>query len=112
MGRLLQVRVSASTFNPADVMEAWPLLTKLAWEDPDIPTHGVMELARTLFDQMKINMLDAAVVERLASDIEKAEALRKDLAKALADWKPGEADRLSYLLEDMLDQMEDILRKI
>jgi hypothetical protein len=109
MGRLLQVRVSAWTYSEDEVRKAWPSLWKLAWQDSSvIPKKGVMELADAVFDAVRAGLIPDAQAKALRKDAEKADKLRLAVEKALGDWQPGEADKLTYALEDTLDALEDI----
>ncbi len=111
MGKILQIRVSASTFNPDQVPKRWPSLYKLAWADqPPGPERGVMELAATLADKQRLGMLpqDAAF---LKPDIERAEALAQSLEAALGDWQAAKANEISDRLEDHLDELEKAAEK-
>ncbi|OIQ51453.1 hypothetical protein BerOc1_03406 [Pseudodesulfovibrio hydrargyri] len=109
MGRLLQVRVSAWTYSEDEVRKAWPSLWKLAWQDSGaIPRKGVMELADAVFDAVRAGLIPDNQVKALKADAEKADELRQAIEKALGDWRPGEADKLTYALEDTMDALEDI----
>lgn len=108
MGRLLQVRVSASTFKPADVERAWPALAALAWPQPRAPeaAHGVLELPSDLFEALSHGDWPESRKEALRAGIAKAQQLKGKIEAALADWKARDADTLSYQLEDALDELE------
>ena len=109
MGRLLQVRVSAWTYSEDEVRDAWPSLWKLAWQDSSvIPKKGVMELADAVFDAVRAGLIPDDQAKALKADAEKADQLRQAIEKALGDWQPGEADKLTYALEDTMDALEDI----
>lgn len=109
MGRLLQVRVSAWTFSEDEVRKAWPSLWKLAWQDSSaIPKKGVMELADAVFDAVRAGLIPDNQAKALKDKAEKADQLRTAIEKALGEWKPGEADKLIYELEDTMDALEDI----
>lgn len=111
MGKYLQIRVSAWTYNEDDVAKAWPQLTKLVWESsaswtgPD-QKHGVMELAAILPEARRFGTWSAELVQTLTAGIDEVTALHQALEKALADWKPSEANGISDRLEDALTALE------
>ncbi|AMK12093.1 hypothetical protein [Pseudodesulfovibrio indicus] len=112
MGRLLQVRVSAWTYSEDEVRKTWPSLWKLAWQDSSaIPKKGVLELADAVFDAVRAGLIPDAQAKALKEEAEKADQLRIAIEKALGEWKPGEADKLIYQLEDTMDSLEDIAAK-
>jgi len=108
MGRLLQIRVLAQSPRPEDVESNWPTLAQLAWPLPRAPeaVHGVMELPGDLFEHLSHGDWPEERKEALRAGISKAMALKAKLEAALADWKPRDADALSYQLEDTLDELE------
>ena len=111
MGKLLQIRVSASTFDSDQVVKRWPSLYALAWADePPGPSRGVLELAATLADRKRLGMLpqDARFLD---PDIDRAEALREGLESALGDWQAGRANEISDRLEELLDELEKAAKK-
>lgn len=112
MGRLLQVRVSAWTYSEDEVRKTWPSLWKLAWQDSDaIPRKGVMELADAIFDAVRAGLIPDDQAKALKENAEKADTLRQAIEKALGEWKPGEADKRIYELEDTMDALEDTAAK-
>ncbi|QGY41514.1 hypothetical protein GM415_15770 [Pseudodesulfovibrio cashew] len=109
MGRLLQIRVSAWTFSEDEVRKSWPSLWKLAWQDSDaIPKKGVLELAKAVFDAVRAGLIPKDKADKLRAKADEAEDLRFEIEGALAARDPKGADRLSYQLEDRLDELEDI----
>lgn len=114
MGEFLQVRVSAFTYDEAKVKTQWPTLWGLAWEQGTTPgvTHGVLELARTLAEKHRLGILPEKGLQALGSEPERLDALVLQLESALADWKPADADRLSYKLEDVLSELENSAKKM
>ena len=106
MGRALQIRVSAVTWNEDLLEECWPRLTELAFSVPvSHERRGVLEMVRALDDGLKF--LPWSEARRAAGrGIHKAARLKAELEAALADWDPGKANRLSDQLEDVLDDME------
>ena len=112
MGKVLQVRVTATTYNDAEVEKSWPSLWKLIWPEPAaIPRKGVLELAAAVYDAVRAGLIPDHVAGALKAKADQAEALRHAIDKALNDWKPAEADRIIYQLEDTLDELEDIASK-
>lgn len=121
MGRLLQIRVMAQTFRPADVERAWPKLCRLAWPEafpdkgapggPPLAERGVLELTQALADRVSFGGLDKALVRQIEPRVQAAYGLMEDLHAALADWKPGAANAASDRLEDALSELEKDLPK-
>ncbi len=110
MGEVLQVRVMAQTYKPESVERRWPVLSKLAWPAPSPawPHKGVMELPEALFEQLSLGEWPKERQEALRGHISRLLGIRGKLSTALADWKPQEADTLSYQLEDALDELEKL----
>jgi len=109
MGAFLQIRVSAATYDPAEVEKAWPKLCKIAWPPSGTPESGeigVLRLADALYDQARFGDLPAETKEKLAPGAEKAAALKERLEQALGDRDPKTADALSYQIEDALKELE------
>lgn len=107
MGRALQIRVSAVTWNEDLLEECWPRLTELAFSVPVLhERRGVLEMVRALDDGLKFLPWSEARRAVLGPGIHKAARLKAELEAALADWDPGKANRLSDQLEDVLDDME------
>ena len=121
MGRLLQIRVMAQTFRPADVERAWPRLCRLAWPEaypdkgapggPPQSERGVLELTQALADRVSFGGLPKALVRQIEADVRAAYGIMEDLTSALADWKPGPANAASDRLEDALGELEKKLPK-
>jgi len=112
MGKLLQIRVSASTYSEEEVAKAWPALWKLVWGEGGeaVPRKGVTELAQAVFDAVRAGLVPKEQRGPLREKAEQAEALRFKLQDALAARQPKEADAISYELEGCLDALEDIAR--
>ena len=108
MGRYLQIRVSVSTADEETVAKAWPRLVRLAWADglPPVGSRGVLELTAALADRLSLGMLPPRAAEAVGGPARRAGQARLDLEEALAQRKPAEADRLTYALEDALDEAE------
>lgn len=109
MGAFLQIRVSAKTYDPADVEKAWPKLCKLAWPpsgSPDSGEIGVLRLVDALHDQVRFGDIPEDEKKTLAPGAEKAAGLKERLEQALGDRDPKTADALSYQIEDALSELE------
>ena len=107
MGKVLQIRVIAVTWNKDLMEEEWPRIMQLALKAPvKWDNVGVLELARVLDDCLKFKHLSDRQREVLGPGIEKAAQIRRELEKALADWEPAKANELSDRLESALDELE------
>jgi hypothetical protein len=114
MGRVLQIRISAYTYNPDDVYQTWPRLSKLAWGEKGLATGksiGVRELATTLEDIAKYGSEWPEDVKKTINDASsRLRALDDALEAALADRRPDKADALSYELEEALGELESSIQ--
>ena len=107
MGKILQIRVSAWTYDEAEVEEAWPRLAELAFSVPlKRRKRGVLEMVTALDDGLRFMNWPTALKDSIAPGIRRAVAIRDQLEGALADWDPRRADSLSHTLEDALDALE------
>lgn len=109
MGTFLQIRVSAETYDPADVEKAWPKLCTLAWPPSGTPESGeigVLRLVDALHDQARFGDLPEDAKETLKPGAEKTASLKERLEQALGDRDPKTADALSYEIEDALSELE------
>lgn len=113
MGRTLQVRVAASTFDPREVERRWPRLCGLAFSPvavkiPGLPpdARGVVELVEHLADRLSIGMLPKEAAAELGEGIRRALAIRETLAAHLSEWNAREANADTDSLEDELDELE------
>ena len=114
MGKYLQIQVRAWTYDEEELLKAWPCLTSLAWSEYDArnaPTakHGVMDLAENLPDILRFGEFPQDVKALMIADAEKAYSLANALSRALADWQPREANRISEDLESVLTGIEEKL---
>lgn len=141
MGKVLNIRVMAQTYNEEDVAAAWPNLCSLIWPEwtsrlkiktessilPDVDMisgpgpvekalgpkpHGVMELAGSLDDMLRFGGMGAPAVSALEPDFTEVTTLHTALEKALADWKVTEAQSLTVQLEEALTRAEESLKKL
>lgn len=107
MGKVLQIRVVAETWNDKLVEEYWPRLAQLAFETPiKFSNQGILELVRGLAEGLEFLNWSARRKEAMGPDIRRAARIKADLEKALADWEPRKANSLSDELEDVLDELE------
>lgn len=107
MGKVLQIRVVAVTWNEDLIEDYWPRVAKLAFSVPvKLANHGVLEMVRALADGLEFEKWPANRIQALGPGIRKAAKIREDLEKALADWEPRRANELSDQLEDTLDDLE------
>jgi hypothetical protein len=112
MGKLLQIRVSASTYRPEDVERAWPQLTSLALPQGVEKTSrfGVLELVEALSDRFRFGDLPEPVKQELEPGISRTKYVKHQLEEALAEWDASKANELSDELEQILDEMEKAVR--
>ncbi|SMP78204.1 hypothetical protein SAMN06295888_13027 [Desulfonatronum zhilinae] len=115
MGKILQVRVSAVTYDPDDVYSRWPELSRLAWgekQSVDLKDVGVRQLTAVLEDKWKFGEdWPQDLKNSLAKDVEALRELDRRLEDALADRQADAADRITYELEDVLDELESVVKK-
>ena len=111
MGRILQIRVSAWTYDEDEVLQAWPKLCALVWSQldqwgPAGMKRGVTELAGYLLDALRFSDLPEDVKKAMRPGAEKVAAVLESMRKALADWDPRKANTLSDELEEALVELE------
>lgn len=113
MGKVLQVRVSASTYRDDDVVRAWPCLTELVWPTGAVGPEGggVLALVAMLDGAWNFAGWDQGLRDTLADDIASLVRIAAQLEKALANWKPQEANTLTDDLETVLDALEQQCKK-
>lgn len=111
MGRILQIRVSAWTYDEDEVTAAWPRLCALVWSQldqwgPAGIKHGVTELAEYLPDAVRFSDLPEDVKKVLRPGASKVAAVLEEMRAALAEWDPRKANTLSHSLEEALSELE------
>ena len=111
MGRILQIRVSAWTYDEDEVLQAWPKLCALVWSQldqwgPAGMKRGVTELAGYLPDALRFSDLPEEVKKALRPGAKKVADILEEMRKALADWDPRRANTLSDALEEALFELE------
>ena len=108
MGKILQIRVSAVTWDDALVEEYWPRVSQLAFSVPvKLENRGVLEMVRALSEGLQFMSWSEKRKEVMGPLIRECARLRNDIEKALADWDPRKANDLSNELEDRLDKLEN-----
>lgn len=108
MGKVLQIRVTAVTWDEDLVEKYWPRLSELAFSAPvKFEKRGVLEMVRVLAEGLDFIDWPDNRKKVLGPEIRKAALLRVELENALADWDPRKANRLSDEIEDSLDALEN-----
>lgn len=107
MGKVLQIRVTAVTWNEDLVEDYWPRLLRLAASVPvKSEGRGVLELVRRLDEGLHFMKWSEARKKAMGPGICEAARLKAELEGALADWDARKANTLSDSLEDALDALE------
>ncbi len=107
MGKALQIRVSASTWNVELLEELWPSLYELVKTIPvRQDKEGVLEMVQALDEGLRFMDWPQARKDRLAAGIGRCAQLKQEIEEALAVWDPRTANALSDTLEDELDKLE------
>lgn len=107
MGKVLQIRVIAVTWNEDALEEYWPRLSQLAFSVPiKFENHGLLEMVRGLSEGLQFMDWSEARKTAMGPGIRECANIRSELDKALADWEPRKANDLSNQLEDALDRLE------
>lgn len=107
MGKVLQIRVIAVTWNEDLLEDYWPRLSRLAFSVPiKLENKGLLEMVRALSEGLQFMKWSDARKKAMGPGIEQAARIREDLDRALADWDPRKANELSNQLEDVLDALE------
>ena len=107
MGKILQIRVSAWTYDEGELERAWPRLADLAFSVPlKRNRQGVLEMIEALDDGLRFMDWPEACKASLKPHLEHISSLKARLEGALADWDPRRANSLSDEIEDALDLAE------
>ena len=111
MGKILQIRVGAWTYNEDEVTAAWPKLSALVWSEldrwgPSGMKRGVTELAEYLPDSLRFADIAEETRKLLMPGAKKVEEKLNAMRAALADWEPRRANILSNELEEALTELE------
>jgi len=114
VGRTLQIRVSAWTFDPAEVEKRWPRLVALGFSPPVLlkQERGVLELTDNLADRLDMGVLPELAQKELAEPIKRAAQARERLTAALAEWNARSANSATDEIEEALDEAEELARKL
>lgn len=118
MGRTLQIRVSATTFDPAEVQKRWPRLSAMAFSPVAVKIEalppekcGVLELVTHLADRLEIGLLPEEALSELPEGIRKAAAAKARLDAELGEWNARAANAATDAIEDALDDLESQCKK-
>ncbi|MCG8529851.1 MAG: hypothetical protein MI749_04220 [Desulfovibrionales bacterium] len=114
MGKVLQVRVWATTYSEDEVQKEWPQLFTLAFPENQqryVAKAGVLEMIETLVDACRFADWNPALKEYAKEPLDALFALRKELEDALADWNPQAANTLTDKIEDALTDLEQGIDK-
>lgn len=115
MGKVLQIRVYAYTYDEQEVRRAWPRLWHLAFErfKPGFPreTAGVLELVRALDDLYQFGDMPEAARKALAAGLPPVVGAVEELQRHLADWNPQAANHATDRIEEGLAELEKLAPK-
>lgn len=130
MGRVLTVRMIATTYREEEVFASWPRLCALAWPGKgtvcrdgwkpapvtfappvaaDPVRRGVVELVSGLLEESRLGDWDKTVKNSLQSGLVDLEKAFRQLESALADWQGQAANAATNDMEDCLDSLEENL---
>lgn len=111
MGKALQIRVSAVTWDEDLLEKLWPRLRELAFSVPlKHEKLGVADMVRALGDGIKFMKWPKERCDALKPGIERAVDMLQRIEGALANWDPRAANALSDELEEELDKLEAAYR--
>ncbi|WP_300156753.1 hypothetical protein [Solidesulfovibrio sp.] len=114
MGKFLQIRVIAQTYDPVAAEERFAKLYALAWPaaaTPPAGPRGLLELTQALDDAVRLGDLPGPERKALLPGVERAMVCKNALEGALADRDAHTADKRSYELEDALAELEKLAPK-
>lgn len=117
MGKVLQIRVSAWTYNEDEVVKMWPNLSAVVWPEADQwsppgGARGVAELAEALPDVLRFGDLPDHVRAVLQDTVPNVALHLATMRQALGDWEPRGANAASDDLEAALSVAETALREV
>ena len=111
MGKALQIRVSAVTWDEELLEKLWPRLTELAFSVPlKHDKRGVLEMVKSLHDGLRFMDWPAQRKEALTPGIELCADIAQRIEGSLTNWDPRKANALSDELELELDKLEAAYR--
>lgn len=109
MGKVLQIRVIAVTWDDELLEDYWPRLARLAFSVPlKVEKRGLMEMVRALADGLEFMKWSEARKDVMGPGIREAAKIRGQIEEALSDWDPRRANELSNELEKTLDNLERV----
>lgn len=111
MGKFLQIRVTATTYDADAAEERFRKLYALAWPTAPTPASGpkgLLELTQALDDAVRLGDLPGPDRAALLPGVERAMRVKAALDAALGERDPKTADRLTYALEDALAELEKL----
>lgn len=110
MGRVLQVRVLAYTYDEQSVRVTWPVLWRWAFEEtkPGFPhdTKGVLELVRALDEMCRFQDIPAPVRMALEPAMPELATAVESLHRFLSEWNARKANEATDAIEDGLHALE------
>ena len=120
MGRLLQVRLSASTYDIDALPKTWPSLCQIVWGE-DVATkklgsepaggRGVFDLIKALIVALEYENWPEAKKQALAPLIKSAHKKMEEMAVFLGDWDAKAANKASDELESIIDELEKVAQR-
>ncbi|OBQ51565.1 hypothetical protein [Halodesulfovibrio spirochaetisodalis] len=109
MGKVLQVRVWASTYSEDEVRQEWPRLYELAFPKEQqlyVAKTGVIEMIETLVDACRFADWSDELKDYAKKPLDVLFVLCKELEAALSEWNPQKANQLTDKIEDALSDLE------
>lgn len=112
MGRTLILRVSAQTWDEAEVEKRWPALCRLGFSEPVLfaAPKGVLELVENLADRLDMGVLPEDEAKLAGDSIRRAAVAKARLEAELAEWNARAASASTDEIEDALDEAERAAR--
>lgn len=112
MAKNLIVRVSAQTWDPAEVEKRWPALCRMGFSPPVLfeSPRGVLELVENLADRLEMGVLPEEEAKLSAEHIRRAAGFKAQLEAELAEWNAKAASKLTDDIEEALDDAERAAR--
>ncbi len=111
MGKFLFIRVSVLDYDAKETKKNFPHLSQLAWSDDDkyIPasqSFGLLSLITSLSESLEFAKWTDEQKKLLADDIKELVALKGQVEKDVLDWKPQDANKLTFTIEEKLEELE------
>ncbi|NLY41006.1 MAG: hypothetical protein GX055_05230 [Desulfovibrionales bacterium] len=115
MGRVLQVRVLAYTYDEQDVRTTWPVLWQWAFEEtrPGFPhdKKGVLELVRAIDEMCRFQDIPEHVRIVLEPALPELLTAVESLQYFLGEWNAHKANEATDAIEDALGALEQRIPK-